>query len=84
MGAKVWDMSKETINQGNIMLFWYLFVIKAPVTIILCESIVSNPTISFKGKCHICGPYFILSSKYRVNTTTASIKKTLSFYLWLV
>ena len=80
--SEVLDMSKETINQGDKSLFWYLLMIKVPVKILWYESLLSNPTETFNRKFYLCWYYFLFYFKVRFNTTTTSIKLSFHFIVF--
>ena len=76
-----WDLFKYTINQVKVILFWCLFVIKEPVTIIWCKSLLPNLTTSFQFLFHICCVYFTLYSKERGRGHNHFHKVTFHFIL---
>ena len=64
--------------------FSVYFLIKTSVTIIWCKCILSNTTTAFQCKFYIFCDCLILSFKYTVNSTTASIQGSFGFILGLL
>ena len=77
-------MLKETINQVNVILFWYLLLIKLPETDLWFESIVSKPTTDFTITFHPGFHYFLFYFKNMINTKTTYIEPEFCFILRLL